>query len=965
MSFQPLDFVIQPPAASHRSTLPCQPIPPYQQADWVSEVQQTGHIAPASTTSTPTPLEALPQPIHKMPRRKGQSSANRGGKRKAGPKARSRPAPKLTIRVPALPTLPVAKTSHPPPASTSTTDTTTTPDVATPSSSITQPPSRSKKSKHPIEYDIPSVPLQLKNTRGSLLPAPPGSKLEVNELLILHPPQLGPDSNAIPINQYTAAASAGTITRIEGNPGDKYKSRFEMYTCRLCSKTYDGKNARSVARRHLQDKHGVPLALQKRRSRWDYGDLIKPERPKTAEAKVKLLVSKRQWAIKSRNQTRLERTFATFLVQFGPNGLLTPCGLRLIAPGMRGHLSPAIRCKLYPDGNLGWNQMPSDLVQGIMALRESEGRIDKYEDEIEAAREEDRNKGIQSASNRKVGSSRQSARSHPQPSFHPPAYRQGYASFFGPGEEGEPELDMDLHDPWYAAATHVDEDALQAAIAQHYDAIDPSVSNDFHQSQHPTSSMIHGYPEFKFADQSQIGQWGYADEDDAIDSELEESDEEDEMSDQAPLAPAPPNEPFWPPPGPPSDLYYPPQLPYLPYSFTSATLAQLDFVHGQVYPPHQHAQFGQFGQQHQQAQHAQLAATRLEYHPSQRRLVEEEVENPVMESPDTSMEIEQDISHIQAPVEEVAAESLLDLQSTPAKTDPDYIPSSILRHVSNDTPQGPSPLKHSLTDPAILQSLQPRKGPHRSESDTKLVFTSTLLQPRLLDAPEIKEMPNRPRPLRAMSLISKPDLGHTSRSLSFTSDNLDDDPFAMPSMHAPSKKRRSTIASPSLSIKKKREEGSTLSRSNSTHSLLREGTAESSEGSEESNNCLAGIEGASAEPSGHHDHLNLDTIGSPPSRGPLTSLNRNFATCITPARSLRSPVRPGSLKAPVSISRVQWLFSSPGNGETAATLGLVPNWLGGGGGFGTPGLNGLVSAETPVEKVRSRARVEELDAVVE
>lgn len=95
-----------------------------------------------------------------------------------------------------------------------------------------------------------------------------------------------------------------------------YKSAFEMYTCRVCAKTYDGKNARSVARRHLQDKHNVPLALQERRTRWDGGESVVSEvtvcgevadgvsevdRPKNeAEVRDRNLRSKRDWAQRAR-----------------------------------------------------------------------------------------------------------------------------------------------------------------------------------------------------------------------------------------------------------------------------------------------------------------------------------------------------------------------------------------------------------------------------------------------------------------------------------------------------------------------------------------------------------------------------------------------------------------------------------------------------------------------------------------
>ena len=89
--------------------------------------------------------------------------------------------------------------------------------------------------------DPAKPPIYLLNTRATLLPAPADAKLEVCDLLILHSP---------------------------GAQGSEY----EMYTCRVCARTYDGRNARSVARRHLQDKHGVPLSVQGRRSRWDDGE---------------------------------------------------------------------------------------------------------------------------------------------------------------------------------------------------------------------------------------------------------------------------------------------------------------------------------------------------------------------------------------------------------------------------------------------------------------------------------------------------------------------------------------------------------------------------------------------------------------------------------------------------------------------------------------------------------------------
>lgn len=117
---------------------------------------------------------------------------------------------------------------------------------------------------HPASPEDNAIPL--KGFSGTLLPAPTGAILEVNGLLLLRPPSLPIKlTKQSAINQYDRE----NIT----TPGT-HQSQYEQYTCRVCRKTYDGKNARSVARRHLQDKHGVPLAVQERRTRWDTGGCI-------------------------------------------------------------------------------------------------------------------------------------------------------------------------------------------------------------------------------------------------------------------------------------------------------------------------------------------------------------------------------------------------------------------------------------------------------------------------------------------------------------------------------------------------------------------------------------------------------------------------------------------------------------------------------------------------------------------
>ncbi|WVQ65989.1 uncharacterized protein L199_004167 [Kwoniella botswanensis] len=200
-------------------------------------------------------------------------------------------------------------------------------------------------------------PIQLKGlSKNGLLPAPPGCILDVNDLLILHPPE----------------------KHTEGLHG--HTSQYEMYTCRVCSKTYDGKNARSVARRHLQDKHGVPLSVQKRRSRWDY----EPDRPKSRQdAKERSLKSKRDWINKHRQIQKLEQTHDAFLERFGPSGIITPCGMRLVAPKYRGETeAPTVKNNRFLDGTQGNLIIPEDILRGVEAIREYKG-VPRYSGECD------------------------------------------------------------------------------------------------------------------------------------------------------------------------------------------------------------------------------------------------------------------------------------------------------------------------------------------------------------------------------------------------------------------------------------------------------------------------------------------------------------------------------------------------------------------------------------------------------
>ena len=75
-----------------------------------------------------------------------------------------------------------------------------------------------------------------------------------------------------------------------------------VFVCPHCQKRYVGRHARSIWRRHLQDKHSIPLSVQPRRTRWDRD----ANRPRNAEERrERMLESKRRWARKKREQERM------------------------------------------------------------------------------------------------------------------------------------------------------------------------------------------------------------------------------------------------------------------------------------------------------------------------------------------------------------------------------------------------------------------------------------------------------------------------------------------------------------------------------------------------------------------------------------------------------------------------------------------------------------------------------------
>ncbi|GAA5978978.1 hypothetical protein JCM11641_000114 [Rhodosporidiobolus odoratus] len=81
------------------------------------------------------------------------------------------------------------------------------------------------------------------------------------------------------------------------NPAGPASNSDTDFKCPNCDKVYRGKHARSIWRRHLQDKHGIPLSAQPKRTRWDND----ASRPKSEEEKrARTLDSKRKWARRNR-----------------------------------------------------------------------------------------------------------------------------------------------------------------------------------------------------------------------------------------------------------------------------------------------------------------------------------------------------------------------------------------------------------------------------------------------------------------------------------------------------------------------------------------------------------------------------------------------------------------------------------------------------------------------------------------
>ncbi|WWD04656.1 hypothetical protein V865_002727 [Kwoniella europaea PYCC6329] len=683
-------------------------------------------------------------------------------------------------------------------------------------------------------------PIQLKGlSKNGLLPAPPGCILDVNDLLILHPPE----------------------KHTEGLQG--HTSQYEMYTCRVCSKTYDGKNARSVARRHLQDKHGVPLSVQKRRSRWDY----EPDRPKSQQdAKERSLKSKRDWINKHRQIQKLEQTHDAFLERFGPSGIITPCGMRLVAPKYRGETeAPTVKNKRFLDGTQGNLIIPEGILRGVEAIREyksvprysgeCDGPLSTDEPEVSVDMTEGKvivkqGKGKKKSANVSGGSSLSASTSQSGINTRSTTRLQALPSNVrSPGQQY-----------YHQAVTTTTPISASRGIPP-----DPPQIYPWHNQPLQPASMTFMNGQYHFIFHPQYQQYPAP----MIPQDLQvvhvaPIDEDSLPSSPEDIRPMP--EQQWVPSDPWSSIQQEPQQ----------IEPALDIT--------------------QQWQGLQLSS----WPPN-----EEPEEPPKIGTKEGSVEIEG---------ETVAAETLLNLHSTPLRGPEE--------NGRNDIQLARAQAKLILPPEVLDKPL----SDSQSDQDKSISAWST----SLLSAPPIIS-PTRSRPVRSSSIIQpfrdpRPEI---TRSLSFDARPNLDDPFVLPDTPTrPSSANGFNKSTPFSSMRRKKRH--TISMP--SPSPLSSGIKKRKE---------------APTPTSPRPTTTATSLGTRSALRPIStniSVKPNytgaFATPIKP--SGYTSLGPGSVY-PQSVTK-EWLqFSSPNNADAAMSLGLVPTHFA----PTTPGLRGMIGAETP------------------
>ncbi|WWC70530.1 uncharacterized protein I206_104481 [Kwoniella pini CBS 10737] len=660
--------------------------------------------------------------------------------------------------------------------------------------------------------------IQLKGlSKNGLLPAPAGCILDVNDLLILHPPEK-------------------ENTGLQG-----HTSQYEMYTCRVCSKTYDGKNARSVARRHLQDKHGVPLSVQKRRSRWDY----ETDRPKSQEdAKERNLKSKRDWINKHRHMQKLEKNHEAFLERFGPSGIITPCGINLVAPIFRGEVEAKDQKKTrYLDGTQGNLIIPESILEEVEAIREHKsgsrsGSLGMREEETEDTVETKAGKAI---IKKTKGRKKSIKLSEPHVATETRSNTPLNSISNGEGKSSQ----------YYAEPLNVSTPvSVSRGIANNPPQVHPW--QGIEPFQPASMTVING--QYHFALHPQYQQFAEA------------------SSGTYPLGNA--------------QMV---QVVQMEDDSVPSSPEEVDALPDQQWVPSEH--FSVVRTEHQQLEPAlditqQWQGMQLSSWP-----VEDVKDNVEQYSKEGS---------VGAEGEAVAAESLLDLHSTPLR---------------GSDQNGRDEIQ--ITRPQTTLGLVFDQTTMKQLASRQRITWST----ELLSAPTV-ESPTRPRPQRSSSFI-QPFRDHrpeVTRSLSFDARPNLDDPFVLSSTPARPSSSSSADKPASISTSIKRSKRHTIS--------------------------LPSPSPLSSASSAIKKRKQAPASPVPPHSASITrSALRPLSTNIKPnyAGSFATPIKPSFGNFPQSVTK-EWLqFSSPNNADAVLSLGLAPtHFL-----PTTPGVKGIVGAETP------------------
>ncbi|WRT67593.1 uncharacterized protein IL334_004565 [Kwoniella shivajii] len=682
--------------------------------------------------------------------------------------------------------------------------------------------------------DPSQPPIQLRGmSKNGLLPAPEGCILDVNDLLILHPSK----------------------KEHQGLKG--HTSQYEMYTCRVCSKTYDGKNARSVARRHLQDKHGVPLSVQKRRSRWDY----EPDRPKSEkDAKERSLKSKRDWVNRHRQIQKLEKNHEPFLERFGPNGIIAPCGTKLVAPMFRGEVEAPTKGKnkRYLDGTNGNLIIPESILRGLDSIMDSKSTLrssgDMDTQDPPDEQQEVSVKTIQSKVKARKGQGKKTSAKGREP-----------LTLLDAQESLASRTETPLR-----ALSSISNSPDQQYPMQYQDSATPITSfrglpshpphiyalQNSQPLQPASMAFYNGQYHFTFQptfshDVQQFQSYGEPDEMES--SQILPKEEESVPSSPEEMAPMP--EQQW---------------------VASDSWTQLQV---ECHPVDQALDITQQWQGLQPSNWSQ-----------------EEAGGSV------NGDLKDGSTETEGEGEAVAAESLLNLHSTPSRG-PD------------DTGRNDVQL-----DRAQVQFNRLPKAVEDVNTVPGVDAGDPAWSSQLLSAPTIKS-PTRPRAGRSSSFIQpfRDPRPEVTRSLSFDARPNLEDPFVLPeSPTRPSSVNGSNRLTPLASIRRaKRHTISLPSPSPLTTSLKKRKEAPT----------------------------------SPVNRRALKPVSTNFTFNFRPnySGSFATPIKPSSANSisnstfPQSVTK-EWLqFSSPNNADAAMSLGLVPTHLA----PATPGLTGIVGAETP------------------